>query len=101
MIVGTFPKGGRQMLREHVRGFGLGWQGDDSAFEQDEKQPVSYAAGTILTTDQVADWLQLSTRQVIQMRLPRLVGLGRSARYEAGAILRHLAGPSGGSEAMG
>jgi hypothetical protein len=75
------------------------WTGllsDRAADEVEEcvlgKAPLTYGPGAILTTQQVADWLQVSTRQVIALRLPRLSGLGRVARYEAGMVLEHLTG---------
>lgn len=55
-----------------------------------QNAPVAYPPGTILTTAQLAAWLQCSERQVELLRLPRLSGLGRLARYEAGAVLQHL-----------
>ena len=65
-------------------------EGDDST-----RVPISYAPGTILTTEQVAAWLQVSQRHVELMNLPRLKGLARVARYEAGATIRELAVWSG------
>lgn len=56
-------------------------------------EPRTYPPGTILTTAQLATWLQVSSRQVELMRLPRLSGLGRLARYEAGTVLDHLLAP--------
>jgi hypothetical protein len=80
--------------QEFRRGLGEQTQTADETDEpeQNAKQPVAYPAGTILTTAQVAEWLQVSTRHVELMRLPRLKGLGRSARYEAGMVLECLMG---------
>jgi hypothetical protein len=60
--------------------------------EGSTRTPITYAPGTILTTEQVAKWLQVSPRHVELMNLPRLQGVGRAARYEAGALLRYLTG---------
>jgi predicted DNA-binding transcriptional regulator AlpA len=55
--------------------------------------PLCYPPGTILTTEQVAQWLQCSTRTVESMPLPKLRGLGpRLVRYEASAVLDYLKG---------
>ncbi len=54
-----------------------------------ERQPVSYTPETILTVDQVADWLQLSVRKVEQ--LPIKSGyLGNRRRYLAKHVLEYL-----------
>ena len=53
--------------------------------------PVCYPPGTILTTEQVAAWLQCSVRTVEAMALPKLRGLGpRLVRYEASQVLDFL-----------
>ena len=55
--------------------------------------PLSYAAETILTTEQVAEWLQCSPAVVEGLGLPRLRLSGsRLVRYSAGMILRYLEG---------
>ena len=53
--------------------------------------PLTYPPGTILTTEQVALWLQCSVRTVEAMALPKLRGLGpRLVRYEASQVLDFL-----------
>ena len=53
--------------------------------------PLCYPPGTILTMEQVAQWLQCSPRTVEAMPLPKLRGLGpRLVRYEAGQIMEYL-----------
>jgi len=64
----------------------------DRADQDSIRGPMTYTPGTILTTDQVAEWIQVSSRHVELMNLPRLKGLGRVTRYEAGALLRYLMG---------
>jgi predicted DNA-binding transcriptional regulator AlpA len=55
--------------------------------------PLTYPPETILTTEQVANWLQVSTRTVEAMPLPKLKGLGpRLVRYSAGQVLAYLEG---------
>jgi len=53
--------------------------------------PFCYQPGTILTTEQVADWIGCSVRTVEAMALPKLRGLGpRLVRYEASQVLDFL-----------
>lgn len=55
--------------------------------------PVAYQPETILTTEQVADWLQCSPAVVEGLGLPRLRLTGsRLVRYSAGMVLRYLEG---------
>ena len=54
-----------------------------------ERQPASYTRETILTVEQLADWLQLSVRKVEQ--LPIKSGyLGNRRRYLAKHVLEYL-----------
>ena len=54
--------------------------------------PVAYQRETILTTQQVAEWLQVSEDTVQRLGLPRLKGLERTVRYSAGMVLDWLEG---------
>jgi hypothetical protein len=51
-----------------------------------------YPPESILTTEQLADWLQLSRGTVGEMKLPRLRLPGKTIRYSAGAVLAYLEG---------
>ena len=53
-------------------------------------RPISYPPEAILTTEQVAEWLQVSSRLVEDMGLPRLKMPSRFVRYSAGMVLRFL-----------
>lgn len=54
-----------------------------------ERSPASYTPETILTVEQLADWLQLSVRKVEQ--LPIKSGyLGNRRRYLAKHVLEYL-----------
>jgi hypothetical protein len=54
-----------------------------------ERQPAGYTPETILTVEQLADWLQLSVRKVEQ--LPIKSGyLGNRRRYLAKHVLEYL-----------
>jgi hypothetical protein len=54
-------------------------------------RPVAYPPETILTTDDLARWLQVSPRLVEAMHLPKLQLPGsRMVRYSAGQVLRYL-----------
>lgn len=57
-----------------------------------DAHPISYPAEAILTTEQVAEWLQVSPELVDTMRLPRLAVTGRRVRYSAGMVLAFLEG---------
>lgn len=58
-----------------------------------DQTPLAYPPEAILTTEQVAAWLQVSTRLVEALPLPRLQGLGpRTVRYSAGTVLAFLEG---------
>lgn len=57
-----------------------------------EITPLYYARETILTTEQLAKWLQVSPQFVEGSALPRLQGLGRLVRYSAGTVLDYLEG---------
>lgn len=57
-----------------------------------EANPVAYRRETILTTQQVAEWLQVSEDTVQRLGLPRLKGLERTVRYSAGMVLDWLEG---------
>lgn len=55
--------------------------------------PLAYSPETILTTEQVAEWLQCSPTVVEGLQLPRLHMRGsRLVRYSAGMVLRFLEG---------
>jgi hypothetical protein len=54
--------------------------------------PLAYPFETILTTEQLAEWLQVSARHVEELELPALVRIGRVKRYCAGIVLQHLTG---------
>lgn len=58
----------------------------------DALRPVAYPPETILTTEQVAAWIQCSPRLVEAMGLPRLSLPGRLVRYSAGQVLAYLEG---------
>ncbi|MGE3176786.1 MAG: hypothetical protein AB7O32_04915 [Vicinamibacterales bacterium] len=59
----------------------------------DIQGPMAFAAETILTTEQVAAWLQCSPAVVEGLHLPRLQLQGsRLVRYSAGMVLRYLEG---------
>jgi hypothetical protein len=52
----------------------------------------AYPAEAILTTEQLAEWLQLTPDTVLEMKLPRLNLPIRSVRYSAGRVLAYLEG---------
>ena len=55
--------------------------------------PLSYPPEAILTTDQLAEWLQCSPAVVEGLGIPRLQLRGsRLVRYSAGMVLRYLEG---------
>lgn len=55
--------------------------------------PLAYPAETILTTKQVADWLQVSERTVESWPIPRLKIPSKTVvRYSAGMVLAYLEG---------
>jgi hypothetical protein len=58
----------------------------------DTTTPTTYDRNAILTTEQVAAWLQCSPRLVEGMGLPRLNIPGRLTRYSAGQVLDFLEG---------
>jgi hypothetical protein len=51
-----------------------------------------YPSGAILTTEQLADWLQVSPATAREMKLPRLNLPGKMVRHSAGAVLAYLEG---------
>lgn len=54
-------------------------------------RPVAYPPEAILTTEQMAEWLQVSPRLVEAMHLPKLLLPGsRMVRYSAGQVLQFL-----------
>lgn len=56
-------------------------------------RPVAYPPETILTTEQLAEWLQLSPSLVKSMNLPKLELPGsKLVRYSAGMVLAALEG---------
>jgi hypothetical protein len=57
-----------------------------------ETRPISYAPEAILTTEQVAEWLQCGVSTVEALGLPRLRIPGRVVRYAAGEVLAFLEG---------
>ena len=58
----------------------------------DDISPLSYPPETILTTEQLAKWLQVSERTVKSWPLPRLKLPGSLVRYSAGEVLAYLEG---------
>lgn len=54
--------------------------------------PLCYPPETILTAQQVADWIQISVRTVEVLPLPRLRLPTKSVRYSAGQVLAYLEG---------
>ena len=54
--------------------------------------PVTYPAETILTVEQVAQWLQVSERTVRSWPIPRLRVPPPLVRYSAGQVLAYLEG---------
>lgn len=54
-------------------------------------RPIAYPPETVLTVEQVAEWLQISKRTVMDLPLPRL-STGRLVRYSAGQVLAYLEG---------
>ena len=54
--------------------------------------PLAYARETILTAEQLAEWLQVSRDTVDRMEIPRLIGFGRYVRFSAGSVLDYLEG---------
>lgn len=58
----------------------------------DDIEPLNYPAETILTTEQLAAWLQVSERAVKSWPLPRLRLPGTTVRFSAGEVLRYLEG---------
>lgn len=60
--------------------------------EKPDIQPIAYPPQTILTTEQVAGWLQVSVRTVKDWPLPRLRLPGSLVRYSAGEVLAYLEG---------
>lgn len=55
-------------------------------------RPLSYPPEAILTTDQVAEWLQCGVSTVEALGLPRLRLPSRTVRYAAGEVLAYLEG---------
>lgn len=60
--------------------------------DNEEITPVAYPPEAILTTKQVARWLQVSEATVESWPLPRLKLPGRMVRYAAGEVLAYLTG---------
>ncbi len=58
----------------------------------DDIEPVAYPPEAILTTEQVARWIQVSERTVKSWPLPRLKLPGNTVRFSAGAVLAYLEG---------
>jgi hypothetical protein len=58
----------------------------------DDIGPISYPAEAILTTEQVARWMQVSVRTVKDWPLPRLRLPGSLVRFSAGEVLAYLEG---------
>jgi hypothetical protein len=53
-------------------------------------QPVSYVPEAILTQEQVAQWLGVSTRTVRKLRIRRWTSSRRLVRYLAKHVLEYL-----------
>jgi hypothetical protein len=54
------------------------------------EQPVSYVPEAILTQEQVAQWLGVSTRTVRKLRIRRWASSRRLVRYLAKHVLEYL-----------
>ena len=54
--------------------------------------PLAYPPSAILTTEQLASWLQVSVSTVKTWPLPRLRLPGQTVRYSAGQVLAYLEG---------
>lgn len=55
-------------------------------------RPLSYPRETVLTIEQLAEWLQVSEDTISRMPIPRLRGFGRAVRFSAGMVLDWLEG---------
>ena len=58
--------------------------------EPEARQPVSYVPEAILTQEQVAQWLGVSTRTVRKLRIRRWASSRRLVRYLAKHVLEYL-----------
>jgi len=58
----------------------------------DGRSPIAYPPEAILTTEQVAEWLQCGVSTVEALGLPRLRLPVRTVRYSAGDVLAFLEG---------
>ncbi len=54
------------------------------------QEPVTYARETILTTEQVAEAMQISVRQVSRLNIPTIWCGPKCRRYRWGAVLDFL-----------
>jgi hypothetical protein len=61
-----------------------------STDERGTRQPVSYLPEAILTQEQVARWLGVSTRTVRKLRIRRWASSRRLVRYLAKHVLEYL-----------
>lgn len=52
--------------------------------------PVTYTETSVLTIDQVADWLQVSKRQVERLKLPCFYLGTRTRRFLGKTVIEHL-----------
>lgn len=55
-----------------------------------ETRPHAYPADAILTQEEVAEWLGISTRQVRRLPLKRVPLSQRATRYFASAVYEYL-----------
>ncbi len=54
--------------------------------------PVTYTETSVLTIDQVAEWLQVSKRQVERLNLPCFYLGARTRRFLGKTVIEHLEG---------
>lgn len=58
--------------------------------EKVERTPKAYAPETVLTLDEVADWLDVSPRTVERMCIKRIALSSHTRRYLARHVLEYL-----------
>jgi hypothetical protein len=57
-----------------------------------DTEPIAYPDSTILTTEQVARWVQVSVSTVKMWPIPRLKLPGSTVRFSAGMVRAYLEG---------
>lgn len=62
---------------------------------EETRQVVRGGLDAILTAEQVADWLQVSPRQVVRMGIPYFLLGAKTRRYRLGDVIRWLEGVRG------